>query len=110
MKDDGLYLEHIVDSITLIGEWTRAGRTSLDDLRTRDAVLHRLQTLAQSANRTSDALKGAHPEVPWREMMDFRNVIVHEYLSVDYDRVWRIIETRLAPLQRQVERILTTLT
>lgn len=33
----------------------------------------------------SDQLETAHSDVPWREIAGFRNVLVHQYLSVDLD-------------------------
>jgi uncharacterized protein with HEPN domain len=50
-------------------------------------------------------LRTRHPEVPWREIAAFRNVVVHDYLSVDLDLVWRIVVERIPELRLQIERI-----
>jgi len=47
----------------------------------QDAVLRNLQTLAESTQRISDRLKASHPEVEWRVIAGFRNVLVHDYLG-----------------------------
>ncbi|MBI3967054.1 MAG: DUF86 domain-containing protein [Chloroflexi bacterium] len=107
MKDDRVYLEHILESIHLIQEWTVTGRDSLSgDARTQAAVLRRLQTLAESTQRVSDALKSRHPEIDWRAIAGFRNVVVHDYLGIDLDLVWRIVERNLPELGQCVESML----
>jgi uncharacterized protein with HEPN domain len=68
-----------------------------------------LQTLAQSAQRLSDTIKNSHPEVNWRGMAGFRNVLVHDYLGVRLDRVWEVVEQDLPALKHQIEAILQEL-
>ena len=50
-------------------------------------------------------MKERHPEVPWREIAAFRNVVVHDYMGLDLGLVWRIVTDRVPELQRQIERI-----
>lgn len=56
---DRRYLTYVRDSIALIEARTRAGREAfLRDLDVQDAVLWRLQTLAEATGKLSPALKG----------------------------------------------------
>ena len=48
--------------------------------------------LSESTQRLSDGLKEAHPEVDWRGISGFRNVLVHDYLGINLIRVWEIVE------------------
>ncbi len=78
---------------------TGRGRESLTtDADLRDAALYRLQTLAESTQHLSPELKTAHPDIPWEDIADFRNRIVHGYLGVSLDIVWDIIQRDLPPL------------
>jgi uncharacterized protein with HEPN domain len=107
MKDDRLYLLHISDCVDRIFEYTRDGRTTfLDDLKTQDAVLRNLQTLSESIQRISSETKLRYPEVPWREISAFRNVVVHDYLGIEVERIWDIIERDLPPLKLNIKLIL----
>ena len=56
--------------------------------------------------RISTDLKLKYPAIKWREITAFRNVIVHDYLGVDLDQIWDIIERDLPVLKIQVETIL----
>ena len=68
-----------------------------------DAVLRNLQTLTESSQRLTDALKEQHAQVNWRGMAGFRNILVHDYLSVNLKRVWEIIEVDLPGLKTELQ-------
>ncbi len=110
MKDNGLYLIHIQECLTRIELYTVEGKDAfLTDIKTQDAVLRNLQTLAESTQRLSDELKAAHPDIDWRRISGFRNVLVHDYLSVNLIRVWEIIERNLPDLKGKILLILQEL-
>ena len=108
MKDDQLYLIHINECIQRIekyvGEGGRDAFMASDLLQ--DAIIRNLQTLAESATRVSDGLQEKHPEVDWLKIRGFRNVLVHDYLGVDLDRVWNILENDLPKLKAAIEKML----
>ena len=97
---DQRYLRYIVTSAALIRSRTVAGEAAfLADVDVQDAVLWRLQTLAEATARLSDALKERHPELPWRAIWGFRNVAAHAYLDLKLDDVWEIVAHQLAALE-----------
>ena len=101
MKDDRLYLIHITECIERVREYTSAGRSVfMTSHITQDAVVRNLQTMAESTQRLSDAVKDAHPEIDWSGIMGFRNVLTHGYLGLDPERVWNIVEHELSALER----------
>jgi uncharacterized protein with HEPN domain len=101
---DRRYLDHIAESIRLIGEYLGAGREALfKDQQVQDAVLRRLETLAHASGQLSEALKGRHPDIPWREVYGFRNIAAHAYLDIDLERVWEIITDHLPALRAAVD-------
>jgi uncharacterized protein with HEPN domain len=75
----------------------------------QDAVLRNLQILSESTQRLSPAVKSAHPGIPWSDIANFRNRIVHDYLKIDLDIVWEIIKKSLPPLKSSVQEIQNTL-
>ncbi len=58
----------------------------------QDGVIRNLQTLAESSQRLSDRIKERYPEVDWKGLSGFRNVLVHDYLGVDLDQIYRVVE------------------
>jgi uncharacterized protein with HEPN domain len=96
MKDDRVYLDHILECIEWINRYTQEGRDAfIADRKTQSAVLHELQTLAESTKRLSVRLKKLHPEVSWQAIAGLRNILVHDYLGVKLQRIWEIIERDL---------------
>ncbi len=110
MKDDRLYLIHVQEAIERIEEYTRDGKEFfVEDHKTQDAVLRNLHTLAESSQRISKALKEQYPQVDWRILSAFRNVVVHDYLGISLDRVWDIVENDLPDLKKNIGVILEML-
>ncbi len=110
MKDQRVYLAHILQCIEKVQEYTRDGREDfLSSGVKQDAVVRNLQTMAESASRVSEGLRAAHPEIDWPGMRGFRNVLVHDYLNVDYDLVWGIVTRKLPSLKEDVARMLEEL-
>jgi uncharacterized protein with HEPN domain len=107
MKDDVLYLIHINECLERIEQYTAEGKDYFfADCRTQDAVLRNLQTLAESTQRLSSTLKAAHPDVDWRNIGGFRNILVHNYLGINLARVWEIIEHDLPDLKQKITALL----
>jgi uncharacterized protein with HEPN domain len=104
MKDDGLYLIHILECIERVERYTADGGDAfIDDTRTQDAVMRNLQLLAESTQRLSDELRQKYPGIEWRNIAAFRNVAVHDYLGIDLKQVWDIVADDLPVLKRQIE-------
>lgn len=107
MKDDRLYFAHAQDCISRIMEYTVDGKQAfLNDRKTQDAVLRNLHTLSESIQLISPDLKAKHPDVRWREISAFRNIVVHDYLGVDLELIWDIIARDLPVLKKQIKTIL----
>ncbi len=110
MKDDRLYVEHILECIDRIGEYCSDGEAAFFASHiTQDAVLRNLQILTESAGRLDPSVKAGHPEVDWRGVAGFRNVLVHDYLGINLRRVWDIVQLDLPTLQAQVKAIRASL-
>jgi uncharacterized protein with HEPN domain len=110
VRDDRIHLRHMLECIAAIREYTASGFDAfVSDRKTNKAVLRELHELAESARRLSPALKTHHPEIPWPAIAGFRNVIVHDYLGLNAQRVWSIVQEDLAPLEAAVRTMLAGL-
>ena len=107
MKDDRLYLIHILECIRRIEEYVADDQDRFfQSTLVQDGVLRNLQTLAESAQRLSETIKKNYPEVDWRGLSGLRNILVHDYLGVNLREVWQLLATRLPPLKDTIQRIL----
>jgi uncharacterized protein with HEPN domain len=106
MNDDRLYLVHIRDCIDHIPQFTSDGKNSfLADRKTQDAVLRNLHTLSELIQRIATDTQVKYAEVPWRGISAFRNVVVHDYLGVDLERICDIVQRDLPVLKGQISTI-----
>lgn len=104
---DKVYLAHMLECIARITEYTSDDEALFRSSRlVQDAVVRNLQTLAESSQRLSDAVKGSEPATPWRAISGFRNILVHDYLGIDADVIWQVVSRELPPLRTALARIL----
>lgn len=47
-----------------------------------DAILYDLLVIGEAVKTLGDAIKRAHPEIPWREISGMRDILAHEYFRV----------------------------
>ena len=103
---DRVLLAHMQECLARIHEYTGADRERFVRSRlVQDAVIRNLQTLAESSQRLSPDAKAAEPQIPWRDLAGFRNVIVHGYLGVDLGAVWLVVEQDLPALDAALNRM-----
>jgi uncharacterized protein with HEPN domain len=107
VKDDRVYLGHILRCIARIEEYTVDGRDKFFASHlVQDGVVRNLQTLAESSRRLGDGVKALHPGVDWKGLAGFRNVLVHDYLGVDLEYVYRAVEHDVPRLKEACEATL----
>jgi uncharacterized protein with HEPN domain len=107
MKDDRVYLRYILERIRRVEEDTAGGKEGIPrPLTVQDAVLRNLQTMAESTQRLSENIKERYPQIEWRRIAAFRNVLVHDYLGIDLERVWEITRRDVPELKITVLSIL----
>jgi len=110
MKDPRVYLAHILECIEHIESYTSGGQSEFMSSRLiQDAVIRNFQMIGESAKRLTPDFREAHPEIPWRQMAAFRDVLTHDYLAVDLNRVWRVIETELPSVKLALVKMLPPL-
>lgn len=101
-----MLLAYMQDCLARIHEYSGGEHARFDASRlVQDAVIRNLQTLAESSQRLSSEIKATEPQIPWRELAGFRNVIVHGYLGVDLNAVWLVVEQDLPTLAEAVDRM-----
>ena len=105
-RDFRLYLEDILESTKKI-EGYIANLTYNDfvkDNKTIDAVVRNLETIGEAAKQIDEETKKKYDDIPWREIVDFRNRIIHGYFVIDYEIIWQIISKDLPDLKQKVEK------
>jgi uncharacterized protein with HEPN domain len=110
MKDEGLYLSNIKECIERIEEYTKGGKEEFMQTKMiQDAVIRNFEIIGEATKRLSPELRSQYSDVPWQQMAGLRDVLIHDYLKVNLNLVWQIIEQNLSDLKRQVTAIMDNL-
>ena len=110
MRADRLRLLDAIEQIELISSFSEQGREAFfHDLIVQSAVLHRVALLGEACRGVSPELREAHPEILWRQIIAFRNVVIHEYFGIDLELVWAIVVEHIATLRAQLNSVLDSL-
>jgi uncharacterized protein with HEPN domain len=107
-REPFLLIQDMLESIQKIKSYT-LGMTWQDfqnDDKTIDAVIRNFEIIGEAANRVPDDIKDRNEQINWHKIRGFRNRIVHDYMGVDLQIIWHIIENSLKELQEQLEDVL----
>ena len=103
-----LRISDILDAITAIQEYT-AGmdlKRFTVDRKTVDAVVRNFTIIGEAATRIPEQVIAENPEIPWRDMSDMRNIVVHKYFGVSNKILWETIQSDLPPLVPLLQKLL----
>ncbi len=110
MRTDRLRLLDAIEQVALISSFSAPGKEAFfNDVMIQSAVLHRLALLGEACRGVSIELREAHPEIPWSQIIGFRNVVIHEYFGIDLELVWAIVAEHIATLGAQLNSVVASL-
>jgi len=107
MKDDKLYLIHIWESIQRIESYSLDGKAAfLSSNIMQDAIIRNFEIIGEATKHISPELRQSHPEIQWRELAGFRDVLIHNYMGVDLVEVWNIIKNELPQIKSSLKLLM----
>lgn len=109
MKRDSLaYIHDIADEITRIETFLTGISEDVfyRDEKTHYAVARSFEIIGEAAKQLPKEYKDKFPGIPWREISDTRNIIIHVYAEINLKRIWDIIQNDLPILKSQINEIL----
>jgi len=105
-RDLLLFIEDILENINLIESSTKVARDKFDTNRLLiDATIRRLEIIGEATKNIPDSLRNKYPEIPWKKIAGFRDVIIHGYFGINFDRVWEIINKDISTLKSQIQKV-----
>jgi len=106
-KNNIIYLNHILEAIEKINNYIE--QHSYQDFSEtpwdQDALARNLEIIGEAAKNIDESIRDSFSEVPWREIIDFRNVVVHDYADLDLQVVWNIATKDLQNLKKHISII-----
>ena len=103
-RDCRVYLDDILEAVG--NAMTYTDGYSLDKLRndqkTLDAVVRNLEIIGEAAKSIPPEFRERHPQIEWRKLGGFRDVLIHNYFGIDIEIIWDVIANKLAPLRTAI--------
>ena len=99
-------LRHILESIEHIDDYLR-GKTYEEmkaDVMCYHAVVYNMMIIGEAANLLTKEFRSEHTEVPWRDMVDMRNLLIHGYITTNAAYIWDTYTDDLPVLRQQIEQ------
>ena len=103
------YLFDVQSAISLIESFMQdvhSFNQYLNDIKTQSAVERQLAIIGEAANKLKQENSDFTPSNA-KQMIDFRNRLIHSYDNIDSSIVWVIIKRHLPLLKQEIEDFLT---
>jgi len=106
-RDPNLLLADILEAVEKIKKYTLGFTYNqfIEDSKTLDAVIRNFEIIGKAANRLPEEFKEKHSSINWFRIIGFRNRIVHDYMGIDYEIVWTIIQKDIDKLYVDISNI-----
>lgn len=107
-KNDNFYLLHIRDSIELIRKYTStiSKKDFLNDTLIQDGVIRQLEIIGEASTKISEKTRTEMTNVPWKDVIGMRNILIHQYFGVDLDSVWYTVKNDLSAMHFEVSNFI----
>ncbi len=108
MRRDDLYLADIAAATDAIAAFISGMNQTqfADNDLVRSAVLQKLTVIGEASSRLSESIRAAHPQIPWPDIVAFRNIAVHRYFGIDWRLVWNAATVDVPALRDEVTKII----
>jgi len=101
-------VDDILESIANLQEYVKGMTFEVfaADKRTVRAAAYEIGIIGEAARHVPPEVRRRHPEIPWEQMRQIRNIVVHEYFRLDVGILWQTITENLPPLLPLLQKIL----
>ena len=102
------YLQDIheaIDKIEMFVQGMDYESFAKDD-KTIFAVIRGLEIIGEATKKIPERVREQNPGVPWREMAGMRDKLIHDYIGVDTEVVWKTIKEDLRAVKLEISKLL----
>lgn len=97
-------LEDILKSIGYVRQYTEnvTFEQFVNDTMRYFAIMKNVEIIGEAANMLTRNFRQTHTELPWRQIVSMRNVLVHGYANISDIQLWQTVTEDLPPLEQVI--------
>ena len=106
-----LRIIHIYEAIELIEQFVFgvSREKFVNSIPLQRQVYYEMAVIGEAANKIEKNTQEKYQEVNWRDAVDMRNILIHEYFGVDAEKVWDTVQGDIPIFKSQIEKIIKEL-
>lgn len=107
--NDQMRLLHMLENAELCLVFIQGqSRLSLDkDLKLVYALLRAVEVIGEAASKISRTMQETTPQIPWKQIIGMRNILIHDYNRINLDRLWDTVAVDLPTLIAEIKKLLS---
>lgn len=104
MKDNKIFLEHIIESIDAIEFHTKkiSKEKFSKNITIQDAVVRRIAIIGEAVKNLPVDFRKKHTEIEWRDIAGMRDKVIHGYFGINYDYIWETVKKDIPKLKKKI--------
>jgi len=108
MKDNLVYIQHMLECIAKIEEYSNniTKKKFIEASIIQDAIIRQIEIIGEASKLISEDLKEKNKNIPWKDMVGMRDKLIHNYLGVDLEAVWETVKKDIPVLKKEIRKII----
>lgn len=103
-KDPTILITHILNSIASLEKYSRGLKKDdfLNNEEKQDAIIRKLEIIGEAVTNLEHDFRDRYQYIPWQDIADMRNKLIHEYFSVDLELIWEVLQRDIPELKKNI--------
>jgi uncharacterized protein with HEPN domain len=108
IKNNSVYIKHILDQITHIENFMRGVSEEQfnTDIEKEYAIIRCFEIIGEASKKIDDIFRNKYPQIPWRKMAAFRDVLIHDYDRLVSEVIWKTVIDEIPSLKDSLVQIM----
>ncbi len=106
------YIDDILSAMDKVASFIKG--SSFEDFKSDDktifAVVRAIEIIGEATKHIPDDARQKYSEIPWKEMAGMRDVLIHDYISVDVETVWLTANDKIPQLRPLIDKMAKEIT
>lgn len=106
-KDPEIFVEHILECIKRIEEYTEGITKDVffNSTQIQDAIIRRIEIIGEAVKNIPEDMKNRYPDIPWKRIAGMRDILIHEYFGIDLELTWEVAKEEIFELKKKILKV-----